>query len=86
MCSYPCLGIPDFSVPFIVECDASKFGVGVVLMQKGQPIAFKSRKLTNAKQNFSVYDKDMLAIMHALEKFKQYLVCGPFIIKVTTIA
>lgn len=70
MCSYPRLAIPDFSIPFTVECNASKFDVGVVLMQKGQPIAFESKKLTNAKHNFSVYEKEMLAIMHVLEKFK----------------
>lgn len=50
-------------------------------MQKGQLVAFESRKLTNTKKNLSVYDKEMLAIMHALEKFKQYLVCGLFIIR-----
>lgn len=68
--SYPCLAIPNFLIPFTVECDALKFGVGEVLAQKGQSIAFEGRKLTSAEQNFSVYDKEMLAIMHALEKFK----------------
>jgi len=37
--------------------------------------------LTNSEKNLSVYDKEMLAIMHALEKFKQYLVCGSFVIR-----
>lgn len=76
-----CLAIPYFSVPFTIECDASKLGIGAVLMQKGQPIAFESGKLTSAKHKFSVHDKEMLVIMQALERFKQYLVCGPFIIK-----
>lgn len=44
-------------------------------------MAFESRKLANAEKNLSVYDKEMLAIMHALEKFKQYLVCGSFVIR-----
>lgn len=80
MCTCPCLAIPDFSAPFTVECNASKLGIGAMLMQNGQPIAFESRKLSNAEQSFSVYDKEMLAIMHALERFKQYLVCEPFTI------
>lgn len=63
-----------------MECDASKLGVGAVLMQNGQLIAFESLMLTSAEQSFSV-NKEMLAVMHALERFKQYLVCGPFIIQ-----
>lgn len=63
-----------------MECDASNLDVGVVLMQKGQSIAFKNQKLSSIEKNFSMYDKDMLAIMHALERFKNYLVCNPFII------
>lgn len=81
MCTCPCLAIPDFSVPFTVEYDASKLDVGVVLMPNGQSIAFEIRKLPSAKQSFSIYDKEMLAVMHALERFKQYLVCEPFIIQ-----
>lgn len=53
-----------------MECDALKMGVGAMLMQNGQLIAFESRKLSSAEQNFSVYNKEMLAIMHALERFK----------------
>lgn len=50
-------------------------------MQKGQPIALESRKISTVEQNFNVYEKEMLAIIHALEKFKQYLVCGSFTIR-----
>lgn len=50
-------------------------------MQKGRPIAFESRKLTPIERTFSVYDKEMLAIMYTLTKFKQYLVCGKFIVR-----
>ena len=42
MISCPVLALPDFSQPFIMECDASGEGIGVVLMQNHHPIAFES--------------------------------------------
>jgi len=82
MCTCPCLAIPDFSSPFTIKYDASKYGIGVVLMQKRKPIAFESRKLIPTQQGLSVYDREILAIMHALARFKQYLVCGRFVVKI----
>lgn len=66
----PVLAIPYFSSPFVLECDTLGEGIGVVLMQNRHPIAYESRKLTNLERAFSIYDKKMLAIMHALAKFK----------------
>lgn len=77
----PYLAILNFSIPFTMECDVSKLAIGIMLMKNGQLIAFKSKKLTNAKKNLSVYDKEMFTIMHPFDKFRQYLVYGPFIIK-----
>ena len=81
MSSCPVLAVPDFTQPFELQCDASGEGIGTLLMQNKHPIAFESRKLSKTERHYSIYDKEMLAIMHALEKFRQYLVCGRFNIK-----
>ena len=62
------LATPNFSNPFVIECDALGFGIGVVLMQDGHPIAFESRKLNKRECLQSTYNKEMLAIMHTLTK------------------
>ena len=75
------LALPDFTLPFVLECDASGEGIGAVLMQRGHPIVFESRKLSQPERLYSIYDKEMLAIMHALTKFRQYLVGNKFVVK-----
>ena len=50
-------------------------------MQNHHPIAFESHKLKNYERHHSIYDKEMLAILHALTKFRQYLVGSKFKIK-----
>ena len=52
----------------------------MVLMQDRHPIAYESRKLTQIEHLYSIYDKEMLAIIHALTKFRQYLVSAEFVI------
>lgn len=69
MSTYPVLAFPDFTQPFIMECDTSGEGIGVVLMQDRHHIAYESQKLTQTKRLYSIYDKEMLAIVHALTKF-----------------
>ena len=73
MSSTPVLAMPDFTKPFVVECDASGFGLGAVSMQEGHPIGFESRNLNKRESLKSTYDKGMLAIIHALAKWRQYL-------------
>ena len=76
------LALPDFSRPCDLHCNASGEGIGAVMSQDQHPISFESRKLQEPDRSFSVYYKEMLAIMHALAKFKQYLVGSKFCIKI----
>ena len=81
MSSCSVLALPVFSQSFVLECDASGEGIGAVLMQNNHPIAFESKKLKDYEHYYSIYDKEMLAILHAPTKFKQYLVGGRFKVK-----
>jgi hypothetical protein len=69
----PILATPDFNKPFIIECDGSGLGIGAILMQDEHPIAFESRKLNQTEFLQSTYNKEMLAIMHALKQWCQYI-------------
>jgi hypothetical protein len=81
MSTCPVLALPDFTQPFVLECDASGEGIGAVLMQQRHLIAYERRKLSEREKLYPIYDKEMLAIMHALAKFRQYLVGGKFVVK-----
>jgi hypothetical protein len=77
----PILSLPDFTLPFVLECDTSSEGIDAFFMQGRHPIIFESWKLSQPERLYSIYDKEMLAIMHALTKFKQYLVGSKFVVK-----
>jgi hypothetical protein len=67
MCTTPVMDLPDFTKTFVLECDASRRGIGVVLMQDGQPLAFTSKQLLERHLGQSIYEKEMLAILHATD-------------------
>ncbi|XP_038704764.1 uncharacterized protein LOC120000718 [Tripterygium wilfordii] len=81
MVSPQVLALPDFNIPFTMECDASGLGVGAVLQQAGKPIAFYSQTLGPRNQSLSTYEKELIALVSAVKKWQNYLQGRHFIIK-----
>ena len=71
--SAPILTLPNEKDSFVVYTDASKMGLGCVLMQNGQVIAYASRKLKPHEQNYPTHDLELAAVVFALQKWRHYL-------------
>jgi hypothetical protein len=77
------LVFPYWSKEFNVHVDASSIALGAVLAQPGsggieQPIAFDSRKLSTTERNYIMTEREGLAMVYALHKFRHYLLGGHF--------
>jgi len=73
----PIIQAPDWTVPFELMCDASNYALGAVLAQKvdklPRVIYYASRTLDAAQANYTTTEKELLAIVFALDKFRSYL-------------
>ncbi len=63
----------DFNKPFEIYTDASDYQLGLVITQKERPIAFFSRKLNAAQKNYTVTEKELLAIVETLKEYRNKL-------------
>jgi len=69
MCEAPALAMSDFKRTFIVECDALGNEIGAILMQEERPISFESGPMKGKYLHKAIYEKEMLAILQALNKW-----------------
>ena len=63
----PVLALPNISKDFVVYCDASRQGLGCVLMQDGRVIAYASRQLKEHENRYPTHDLELAAAVHALK-------------------
>ncbi|CAN6557791.1 unnamed protein product [Malus baccata var. baccata] len=82
--SAPIITAPDWTLPFELMCDASDYAVGAVLGQRRDKlphvIYYASRTLNDAQLNYATTEKELLAVVFALEKFRSYLVGAKVIV------
>nr|AAM00970.1 Putative retroelement [Oryza sativa Japonica Group]ABB47126.1 retrotransposon protein, putative, Ty3-gypsy subclass [Oryza sativa Japonica Group] len=72
--SAPVLILPDQMKDFQVYCDASRHGLGCVLMQEGRVVAYASRQLRPHEGNYPTHDLELAAVVHALKIWRHYLI------------
>jgi len=89
MCSKPVLTQPQYDKPFIVHTDASAYGVGAILLQEGEvnpqkptkprlhPITYYSATFTPTERNYDIYERELLAILKALQNWRPHLAWTP---------
>lgn len=69
----PTLKFYDINKPITLSVDASSEGIGAVILQHGQPVAYGSRALTDCQRGYAQIEKELLAIVYECEKFHQYV-------------
>ena len=67
------LQLPDFTKPFEIHTDASDQAYGAVLFQEGHSIAYESKKVLEVDSRWPTHEKEMLAIVYALRKWRHYV-------------
>ena len=71
--NHPVLKYYDYNAEVTHQCDASERGLGTVLLQNGQPVAFASNTLSPTERRYTQIEKTCLAIVFACQRFSQYL-------------
>lgn len=79
--SPPVLAYYDVKEPVTLTCDASSHGLGAACVQNGRPIAFASRALTDTETRYAQIEKELLAVVFACTKFKDYVYGKPTIVE-----
>jgi hypothetical protein len=72
--STPVLILPDLTKKFDIYCDASRRGLGCVLMQEGQVVCYAPRQLRKHEENYPTHDLELAAVVHALKIWRHYLI------------
>jgi hypothetical protein len=72
--SAPVLILPDITKKFDIYCDATRQGLGCVLMQDGQVVSYASRQLRKHEENYPTHDSELAAVVHALKIWRHYLI------------
>lgn len=67
------LTYPDFTIPFHIYTDASNYQLGSVIMQKGKPLAFYTRKMNRAQARYTTGEQELLSIVETLKEFQNIL-------------
>jgi len=86
----PVLVSPQGSEPYRIEADSSDFASGAILSQqlpreeKWHPVAFYSKSLSPVEQNYKIHNKEMLAIIHALEEWRHFLERAQHLVEIWT--
>ena len=76
----PVLKLPNFDKPFEATVDASGLDIGAVFSQEGHPLEYFSEKLSTSRQNWSTYEQELYALVHALKQWEHYLFANTFIL------
>jgi hypothetical protein len=68
------LVLPELTKKFNIYCNASRRGLGCVLMQEGQVVYYASRQVRKHEENYPTHDLELAAVVHALKIWRHYLI------------